>query len=67
MWVVMGMPVFLETVAAPLLRKVGDALLADLPEALENAQTSRVGEGQEMIGKLVARALKKHKACFIRV
>src|ERR1700682_2399054 len=39
---------------AQVLRKVIDALFADLTEALEDTQAGRIGEGQKVIRKLVA-------------
>src|SRR5690348_14441740 len=50
---------------AQVVGELADVGLAHLPEALQDAQPRGVGEGEEVVGKLVARALKKHKGCFI--
>src|SRR2546427_2052679 len=46
-------------------RQLVDVDLAGLGQALQDAQARGVGKGQEMVGQLVARVLKKHKGCFM--
>jgi hypothetical protein len=41
--------------------------LANAPEALQDAQARRVGEGQEVVAELVSRAGQKHKGSFMGV
>ena len=49
-----------------MLGEVVDAHIAGRGQALEDAQAGRVGEGQEVVGQLVPRALEKHKGSFIQ-
>src|SRR5207248_10032326 len=48
-----------------VLRELVDVDLAGLGEPLEDAQAGGVGEGQEVVRKLVALTGEKHKGCFI--
>ena len=47
------------------LGEVVDVLLTRLGEALQDAQTRRVGKAEEMIRQLVPRVLEKYKGYFM--
>src|SRR6266852_8858685 len=48
-------------------RKIVDVFLADLAQALQDAQARGVGEGPKVVRELVTEALEKHKGCFMGV